>query len=217
MAETKHPAKFSDAIMRIIAGTCVDYGITHVLDPFAGTGRIHQLQSMGITTEGIEIEPEWANMHPSTKVGDARHTFYPDDHWQAVITSPTYGNRLADSHNAKDGSRRYSYTHTLGRKLHPANSGTLQWGDEYKHFHTQAWLEARRILKPDGYMMLNISNHIRKGKEMPVTEWHVGMLGSIGFVIAEWMRAETPRLRFGQNHQKRVEYESVILFRQLGG
>lgn len=78
-----------------------------VLDPFAGVGKIHTLENH---TSGIELEPEWAAQAPINKgitiVGDALErmrewaTFYVG--FDAVVTSPTYGNRMADHHDAKE-------------------------------------------------------------------------------------------------------------------
>lgn len=74
-----------------------------VLDPFAGTGRIHDLPRRICHTVGVELEPEWANMRPGTIVGDA--TALPakwTDRFDAVVSSPCYGSRMADHHEAKD-------------------------------------------------------------------------------------------------------------------
>ena len=55
---------------------------------------------------------------------------FSDATFDMVVTSPTYGNRMADHHNAKDGRRRITYTHNLGRTLTPGNSGAMQWGED---------------------------------------------------------------------------------------
>ena len=104
-----------------------------------------------------------------------------------VVTSPTYGNRLADHHNAKDGSRRISYTHTLGRTLTPGNSGAMHWGKDYRLLHRLSWEEVARVLSIGGLFVLNVSNHIRKGEEVPVVQWHRDI------------EVPTARLRYGAN------------------
>lgn len=109
----KHPAVFSDAILE----TCADIlfeqlgEIEHrrkpwkVLDPFAGTGKVHELETRvpGVMTAGVELMPRWAAMHPYTMVGNAARL---PRHWlgefHAVVTSPCYGNRFADCHEASD-------------------------------------------------------------------------------------------------------------------
>jgi hypothetical protein len=88
----------------------------------------------------------------------------------------------------------------------------LQWGDKYRAFHVAAWTEARRVLSPGGLFVLNIKNHIRAGKEMFVTEWHVETLQGLGFAMLEHEKVEVPSMRFGQNGDARVKHESVVLF-----
>lgn len=187
------------------------------LDPFAGTGKVHLLERKGLRTVGIEIEPEWAEIHPQTVVGNALHLPFPDSTFDAVVTSPCYGNRMADSHDAKDDSKRNTYTHVLGRKLHSDNSGAMQWGDEYRHFHLRAWMEAFRVLKPtrgarQRLMIVNISNHIRNGEEIDVTGWHLQALESVGFKLQKVREVRTSRLREGANGDLRCDFESVGIF-----
>ena len=85
---------------------------------------------------------------------------FRDESFDAVVTSPTYGNRFADKHNAKDGSIRRSYTHDLGRTLHAENSGSMQWGQAYRDLHVKAWAECFRVVRPGGLFVLNISDHV---------------------------------------------------------
>ena len=101
----KHPAKFSQPVLEALAemtGPFLDRG-SRVLDPFAGTGLIHRLGTYcGWDTVGVEIESEWATMHPQTIVANALDLPFPDGSFDATITSPCYGNRMADSHNAQE-------------------------------------------------------------------------------------------------------------------
>jgi SAM-dependent methyltransferase len=206
-----HPARYSDALMPVFAAALK--GETRVLDPFAGTGRIHELRDHlpNLETVGVELEPEWANLHPDTIVGDALALPFDDETFSAICTSPTYGNRLADRHDARDDSIRRSYTHDLGRPLTDNNSGALQWGDEYRDFHQAAWTEAARVLEPGGRFVLNIKNHIRGGVEQPVAEWHLNTLLGLGFNLDRIHVVGTPSLRQGENATARVEHEFVFL------
>ncbi len=208
---TAHPAKFSDTILTridaLLESRC-DIADRLVLDPFAGTGKIHQLH--GITSVGVEIEPEWAGMHPRTIVANALHLPFATGRFDGIITSPTYGTRLADHHRARDGSRRHSYTHTLGRTLHADNSGTLHWGGPYRDFHAAAWTECLRVLRPGGFVILNVSNHIRGGHEQPVAQWHLAWFFAHDCVFLELEHVETPRMRQGANWQARVPHEFVV-------
>lgn len=208
-----HPAKFSDPILDKFRELIPNDA--KVLDPFAGVGRIHELHGLrGIQTFGIEIENEWAMAHERTEIGDALELPLGPASFDVIATSPTYGNRMADSHNAKDGSRRVSYTHTLGRKLSIGNSGVLHWGDEYRRFHSLAWQQARRVLRVNGLLLLNISNHIREGKVARVAEWHIDTLVRMRFELMELHTVETKRMRDGQNADARMPYEYVVVFRR---
>lgn len=187
-----------------------------LLDPFAGTGRIHALHRPGIVaTTGVEIEREWANLNTRTRLGDALSLPFDPTTFDVIATSPTYGNRLADSHAAKDGSIRHSYTHDLGKRLHPNNSGQLQWGPKYRTFHVEAWREANRVLKPGGLFILNVSDHIRQHEIVPVSEWHLDFLTmTLGFKVERHILIPTPRLRFGANSKARVERENLYVMRK---
>lgn len=248
-ATVPHPAKFSPEILEVL-DRWIEPG-WRVLDPFAGTGLIHTLDQA--ETWGAEIEPEWATMHPRTIVGDALKLPFADASFDAIATSPTYGNRMADSHNAQerckpcggtgkvvkeidppgpdgytalkvpcdkcDGAgrrdyKRLTYTHQLGRKLHPNNSGAMQWGPKYRAFHEKAWAEADRVLKPGGLFILNASDHIRGGEIQPVCDWHIETFEAMGYTVARLSNPETKRMGFGANREARVDAEMVAALRK---
>ena len=210
MADITHPAKFSDPVLAQVSKFLPSGAL--VLDPFAGMGLIHSLSH--VKTIGVEIEPEWASVHPNTIIGDALTLPFPDSTFDAIATSPVYGNRMSDSFEAKDKSRRITYRHCLGRSLHLNNSGQLQWGPKYKEFHIQAWKEATRVLKPEGRFILNVSDHIRKGSIKAVSIWHVAEVLKLQYRVLDWELVRTQRMRMGQNAKLRVEHENVILFQK---
>lgn len=212
-----HPAVFSDSIIPVLA-SMLDASHKLVLDPFAGVGKVHQLQdvvSWPIRTVGVEIEPEWAHNHKQTVVGSALALPFRDESVDAIVTSPTYGNRLADSHNARDGSVRRSYTHDLGRTLNGENSGSLQWGERYRQFHERAWTEAFRVIRPGGRLILNVSDHVRNAVRQYVSSWHVQALIAVGFAIADGATVDTARYREGANSDSRLDSEFVFAFDKI--
>ena len=218
---TKHPARYSDPLLPVFAQMLRETDCQHIHDPFAGTGRIFELRKNGYTgtITASELEPEWAAMHPETEIANALQLPYPDESFDAIVTSPTYGNRMADHFTPGDGwenarSTRNTYTHAIGRKLHPHNSGAMQWGDEYRAFHRQAWTETRRVIRPGGYLILNISDHIRGGQRQPVTEWHIHTLTALDFSLIRSIPVPTRRQRRGQNGHLRTEEEYVIQFQK---
>ena len=138
---------------------------------------------------------------------------FSEDYFDAICTSPTYGNRMADSHKAKDKSKRNTYTHVLGRQLNKNNSGQMQWGDEYRSLHERVYHECQRVLKPNGIFVLNMKNHIRNGEEIDVTSWHKKVLIGIGF---DWLKTESISLKgngFGANGKVRTGVEYILTFR----
>lgn len=207
----EHPAKFSDVILKAIEPLLAGY--EKVLDPFAGTGRLREIQPDAYL---IEIEPEWAEI-ASAEVGNALDLQYPDGFFDACATSPCYGNRMADhfeDHQKEKGYKRHTYRHYLGRPLHPDNAGQLQWGKKYRDFHRRAWAEVYRVLRSGGRFILNISDHIRAGKRVEVSEWHCSTILQLGFQLENCFTVETPRQRHGANRNLRVDHENIYVFKK---
>lgn len=200
---TPHPAKFSQELYPQLK-KFLEPVTGKVLDPFAGVGRIHDLHP---NTVGVELEPEWACQHPKTIVGNALELPFDHNEFEAICTSPSYGNRLADTYT--DHTRRITYTSYLGRALTDDNSGAMQWGKKYREFHEAAWFEASRVAS--SVFVLNCKNHIRKGEVQLVTEWHLGCLQDLGWRLKQIVPIVTPGHRDGENHDARVEYETVSL------
>lgn len=215
MSQTTHPAKYTNSLLPIFA-SMIQPGTTG-LDPFGGTGKIFRLHQhiSGLTIHCLEIEPDWAAMDSRIEVGNALSTRFSDGFFDWICTSPTYGNRMADHHNAKDGSKRNTYRHCLGKPLQSFNSGQLQWGQEYRSFHQQAWAEAKRVLKPGGLLILNCKNHIRRGQVINVCEWHAQALESMGFQCLDAVKVYCQGNRQGQNGAARVDHEMVYKFVKL--
>jgi tRNA G10 N-methylase Trm11 len=214
-----HPAKFTSSIMESISHY-IEPGWV-VLDPFAGVGGIFELEQMGLGVAciGIEIEPEWKSDHPRHYVGDffdyAEKLINGGVTFDAIVTSPVYGNRMSDHHDARDGSKRHTYKHYLGRDLHPNNSGQLQWGTEYKAFHEKAWLECAHLLDEGGLLVLNIKDHIRKGDVQRVSKWHTETILEYGFDIVAMETVNAPGLRHGKNYEAREALEFIRVFQKV--
>ena len=216
----KHPAPYSDVFIPVFAELLIQHNCQNVLDPLAGTGKLARVKDFGYTGTVTcnELEEEWID--PQYKVdlwtiGDCRNmNLFKNGQFDAIITSPVYGNRLSDHHNALDGSKRISYTHNLGRELTQGNSGTLQWGQGYRYFHLQAYQECARVLKPGGLMVVNISNHIRAGKEIDAVGWTLTALQGFSLTLQEKRDFKTPRIRRGANANLRVPAESLLIMQK---
>lgn len=223
MNPADHPAKFSVNVLKAMTVALMDFAdlargapFERILDPFAGTGLVHRFGPMFGETVGVELEPEWAAHHPRTIVGDAQTLPFPDDSFDCMITSPCYGNRMADHHEAKDASKRNTYRHTLGRELSPGSTATVQWGSLYREIHFNAWWEAQRVLTPDALVLLNVSNHIRGGVEQMVAEWHLTEWLDDGFKLVSAVPVPTSRNRNGANAHLRVDHEWLFVLRGQG-
>ena len=239
-----HPAKFNDAILEAIGRAIAEHDDTPtarpltVLDPFGGVGGIHALDSTPhVTTYAVELEPEWAfvsSLAGWTHCGDFMG-FGPESPFRQgdaifamqvpgpklfdiIVTSPAYGNRMADHHVAKDDSKRLTYTHRLGRALTPGNSGGVQWGAKYRKFHLRAWWRADRMLRPGGLFILNVKDHVRKGKVQEVSEFHRKVFGAMDYELLDEVHVATRGMGFGANQQVegglKVDHETVFVFRK---
>lgn len=259
--EAKHPAKFSKGFVEMFRSLLHEYleqpwrlPEPAVLDPFAGVGTIHQLRPEFITY-GMEIEKEWAEQSQFTLTGDS--TQMPDywtETFDAVVTSPTYGNRMADHHmpgmctacegykkeggkdrmimvalqdidllpdcpkcngTGRESSKRNTYYHVLGHNLQENNTGMYQFTQfQYKELHSVVYKECYRVLVRGGIIIVNVSDHIRRGEVVKVVEWHRLQLKHTGFHMVAVRPVTTQRLGFGANADARVENEHILVFRK---
>lgn len=206
-----HPARYSPQLIphfsRLLAGQ------ERVLDPFAGTGE--RLLSIYPQAYLNEIQYKWACATRRGVVGNVLALPYPTGYFQVLITSVTYGNRLAD--RFKDGQphkhyKRHTYTHYYGEPLHQDNTGQMQWGKKYRRLHYKAMFEIWRVLEPGGRYILNVSDHIRNKRVIPVARFHRLLAQMLGFRLIESVEVKTPRQRHGENGQARVACEWIYVF-----
>jgi hypothetical protein len=213
-----HPARYSKGLIPLFHELLELHtpASRKILDPFAGVGGIHELgvHPYPWTTVGVELEPEWAEKHHLTQIGDATDLDFDDRTFGAIVTSPAYGNRLADSHNASDPETRRSYTHDLGRTLHENNGGGLQWGEAYRTLHAKAWDEALRVLQTGGLVILNMKDHIRNGVRQAVCGWHVDyLIYAHGCQFLDVVAFGAPSMKAGANAEARCT-EMVFVLRK---
>lgn len=217
-SSVKHPATYTESFIPKFAELL--FGCTNVLDPFGGVGKLALIKQHGFTGKVVcnELEREWAETGKydvdEWHIGDAANMGWAaSNSFDAICTSPTYGNRMADHHNAKDASKRITYRHCLGRPLDDNNTGKMQWGEKYRQKHIEIYSECLRVLKPNGLMIVNVSDHIRKAQVVNVVEWHKETLTIFGMKLIDEIKIETPRMGFGQNAKSRVQHECILVFR----
>jgi hypothetical protein len=132
-----------------------------------------------------------------------------------LATSACYGNRLAEHHEARDGSERRSYKHDLGRMPTDGSNATFHWGHQYWAFMARAYRAMRNVVREDGLVLVNVSDFVRNMKVVPAVAWHAGALWGAGFVADQQpVAVGTPRLRYGANYEARADHEVILVFRQ---
>lgn len=231
MSDVKaHPAKFSPSILAMLTKVLIEafpeehadsHGVFRILDPFAGVGGIHQLAHKSVQTVGVELEPEWASAHPDTIVGDATALPFEAGTFDAVVTSPCYGNRMADRYDGRDGSKRYTYRIYLGRMPTDGSAAVMKWGQAYRELHEKAWVEALRVVRPGGLIVVNMKNHFKQVKRkgvkseelQKVTEWHLRTLMELGCTVERIIPVDTPSLKHGKGSELR-DIERILVMRR---
>lgn len=217
-----HPAKFNAALLAELARLI--WLEAHrlrrarrpvrVLDPFGGTGRLQWCAGGPVHVVAGDLELEWLTQAPGDTVrADACRLPFGDDTFDVVATSPTYGNRMADRYDGRDGSRRHTYRIDLDRMPTAGSSAVMQWGDEYRQLHAQAWAEAARIIRPGGLLIVNVKDHKRRGEWQQVPAWHADAMSSAGFDLEAELDVAVDGLRDGTNHDDRAEHEQLLVGR----
>ena len=182
-----HPATYPQAVMAIFRDI-IPTG-SRVLDPFGGVGTIHELRP-DVETHAIEIEAEWAAASPHTTHGDSTRAgdLFPVGHFDAIATSPAYGNRLADAfYNAADAQSRNSYALDLGRALDDGNGAGMHFAKDgrYEDLHRAVWAAVVPLLRPGGLFVLNCKDFQRDGKLMRPTGWNLEVLTGLGLRVVD--------------------------------
>lgn len=249
--EADHPAQYSPEVLEAIDEVLASnhplsprMGL-RILDPYAGKGSgVDAWAATGYDAIGVELEPEWGCASPRIVQGSALQLSALDlgGTFDAVITSPCYGNRMADNHEAKDPckacvpgmsdaptldasggvcktcggtglSSRITYRHKLGRMPSQGSAAVMQWGNAYRHHHSQFVHSAIDVLEPEALIIINMKNHIRDGREQLVSEWWVNTLLVRGCRLLEVRPVRTQGMGFGANADARTDREFLIVVR----
>jgi len=235
MLKYKHPASYNQQLLNALDKLVPDTGV--ILDFFGGVGKVGALARAGRIIIAGEIEKKWANQSVDNGcdfvvIADATRSPFKSNSIDAVVVSPSYGNRLADVDKSqrrrkkrKSDYTRRTYRSYYGKDLHINNSGNnMQWvrgprGKAYRLLHFRAWLEAARLLKVGGLLIINCKDHIRNGKWMHVCDWHWSMVERIGF--EQRIRLEIPTTgdqnqnRHKQQGKRVVAYEQIAVYKKV--
>ncbi len=215
--ERPHPAKFNKPLLVAIDCILTAEGIlppATILDPMAGVGTgVAHWNDLGYHAQGVELEPEWAMADPMVRIGDARKLseYFGTSHFDAIITSPAYGNRMADKYAGDPkGSARHTYRISLGRKLSEGSGAAEQYGDAYCNLHAQIVKQMSFFAKD--LVIVNMKNHIRNGEEVDVCLFWEKLI-RISFPHWRMYAIEVPTAgqRHGANGDLRVDHEILIV------
>lgn len=211
-----HPAKFSDALLPVIA-SLIPSGTIRVCDPMAGVGKLTLVGDFEFYMN--ELEPEWAKQitnATAVRVGNAATYLIPPK--CVVITSPPYGNRMADFFvsKTKPASMKGRYAGDLGRKLSDGSTASLKFGDKYCDEMAHIFSNITSQMVTGQYFILNISNFISSGVEQNVCGFYLKLFTDLNFTLDNMKPVITPRDRGrGANSNVRVAHEAVMLWRKL--
>ena len=107
----KHPAKYTDCFLPIFFDLLKNTDC--VLDPMAGTGKLALIKDYGYKGAIIcnDLEPDWQkgeiyNVDEWHFTDASNMNWAKNEQFDAICTSPTYGNRMADNFVASDKSHR---------------------------------------------------------------------------------------------------------------
>jgi tRNA G10 N-methylase Trm11 len=213
----KHPAIMGGHILEVCKKFLPPPG-SRVLDPFAGIGTTAKLLPE-YEVVGVEIEEEWASQERSTICGDSLVVVPTLGLFDAVLTSPAYGNRMADDFNASNSSSRITYRHRLGRPLSEGTTSNCHFGRkkrEYETLHEKIWKVCVGALKPEGIFILNCKDFIANGEVKEVTKWHSATLEELNLLKVCEEKVPSKGMRFGANRERRTDFEWVTVFRKVG-
>lgn len=228
MADPKveHPAKFSKRCLAEIALLLGPYTPGRLLDPFAGVGGVHTLAALGWETVGVEAVAKWAAAHPDTIHGDSTELcpgLFAPDSFDAVVTSPTWGNGLnqrAPNANAGDG-KRYTYPDIAGERMADTNTGGARFGKTergtYRRLHVVIWPQVVRALRPDGILVLNCRDSSDgSGGVRAVTGWHIEQLQRCGMRLGAMSCVTARGMAWGERRRWVGDGELLVVMHKTG-
>lgn len=112
----------------------------------------------------------------------------------------------------KAKSKRRGYAIALGRRTSPNSGGGMAWGPRYRSMHGEVIQQCDRMLEPGGWWMVNVSSFLNTDGYQPVMEWWLGAIARVARVDG-LVAIETRRMKHGQNGDRRVPAEHLIIAR----
>lgn len=223
----RHWARWLAPVLDEAAGVLDELAVTlgrpcDVLDPFAGTGERTAAHPSFKRHNwvGLELQGEWIK-HPWVRQGNALTTGFPDNSFDAIVTSLVFPNRGTDVFvSAPENPSHYNtYAHclrdTVGDRtaqLHPQNAGGMKLED-WRLLHLAWAREARRVLRPGGLALIEMKNHRKLGVVHDNVEWiERQCLRIAGFEVLgrSWIEAPGNREGSEESRDERETHTALI-------
>lgn len=211
-----HPAPYSEGLFPIfadlISSVAVERQQVKLLDPMCGEGSIldikQHLPGVAFQVHASDLY-RWTYAREGVHVADATSLPHPDSIFDVIVTSPPYGNRMADALSS-DGDNRVTYADRRGAEAQPNDVSGMQWGQQYRLTMSTIWAETVRVAKPGALIVVNCKDHIRQARIQPVTEWHLLALTRLGCTITALRFLLTSGVKGIANDSARTGFETVF-------
>lgn len=179
-----------------------------LLDPMAGGGSIlklvddHLLHDVRWVLYPSELEPEWAGNDSRVAVSKAVEQLlgWSDLHEPpaAIVFSPPFGNRMADTYEPRetDKSDRFTYTIALGHPPSDGSAAALTWGPAYRGAMAQIYNAVARCAGQHTLVIVEISDCQIDGEPARVPEWTRWALQHAGLVYRNTISWRERPLRY---------------------
>lgn len=163
-----------------------------LVDPMAGGGSIYRLTDDAMLNDprweivAGEIEPDFARADGRVMHGGAIGTLAIErcayGRPAAIVFSPPFGNRMADTYEPPetDDSVRHTYTVALGHKPDPDSAAGARWGPRYRGLMAQIYDEVVHTAGNDTIVIVEMADHIKDGQRIAAsqyTRWALQLLG----------------------------------------
>jgi hypothetical protein len=208
-----NPAQYSDSVIDWLRDNLPDLvpPTWVVFDPFAGQGtKLGNLcDELGLYFAGRDLE-EWEGRDPRVKTADSTLARNYTSEPHIIVTSPTYNNGVNDHFEPRDGTKRLTYRNSLGRSLHPHNTGRYS-GRGSRRAENEYWRLSEECVRHWGAVaIVNVKDSPRAGKMYPLGAKWMALLKKYGYKVTV-DRVHVQGWRVGENHQARSEFEWILI------
>lgn len=182
--EDSYPAKFNGDFCRDMVLLYSNVGET-VLDPFCGSGiALVEAAKIGRKAVGLDVNPiaidickKMVEHHKveelvQIQMGDSRSLDLEDNSVDLILTSPPFGLSIDAKHPCYSESR--------------ADLGNCKTYDTFREEMKKCWQEFLRVVKPNGIMVVEVSDRCKDKKFRPLGAYFTSDAESVGWEPWTW-------------------------------